>query len=59
MSRPITPVVAIDTAERALRCLAAQLTNPDPRFTNEYTVECAKALQAAAYTLFNIARRQA
>lgn len=59
MKQPIHPVVALENARRALECLSAQMLNPSPEMTKEYTVECAKALQAASYTLFNIAQKAA
>ena len=56
MKRKPHPTVALHNAQRALDRLAAQMTNPDPTVSAEYTVECAKQLQAAAYTLFNLVR---
>jgi hypothetical protein len=58
--RPTHPDVAIANAQSALDRVAAALN--DPAYadrTPEYAVECAKQLQAAAYSLFNLARNRA
>jgi hypothetical protein len=58
-SRPTHPAVAVANAQSALDRVAAALNSPPAGMTPEYAVECAKQLQAAAYSLFNLARNRA